>query len=172
MCFGVWWGMGTLTCKEEPFERLLVERLKEFIREKMMMTLTLTQDMVSWELQDGSIDGENESEESNQIDEERCQEDVDKDIEATNIATQAGGVHLIGETDRGNGGEGLQIRKKGSDKCWLKYLEVEFETDKEGVWHSIQTYAKSGNDLWALKHGEGDDQQNISLVSSDKAACS
>ena len=100
------------------------------------------------------------------------QKDVDKDIEATNIATQAGGVHLIGETDRGNGGEGLQIRKKGSDKCWLKYLEVEFEIDKEGVWHSIQTYAKSGNDLWALKHGEGDDQQNISLVSSDKAACS
>ena len=51
--------------EEEPFERLLVERSKEFIREKMTMTLTLTHsngDMVSGELQDGLIDSENESE--------------------------------------------------------------------------------------------------------------
>ena len=52
--------------EKEPFERLLVERLKEFIREEMMMTLTLKHsygDMVSGEVQDGLIDGENESKE-------------------------------------------------------------------------------------------------------------
>ncbi|KAJ9696430.1 hypothetical protein PVL29_008581 [Vitis rotundifolia] len=76
--------------EEEPFERLLVERLKEFIREEMMMTPTLTHsngDMVSGELQDGLIDGENESEESKQIDEERRKKNVDKDIETINRAT-------------------------------------------------------------------------------------
>ena len=69
--------------EEEPFERLLVGRLKEVIREEMMMTPTLKHsngDMVSGELQDGLIDGENENKESKQIDEEMRQKDVDKDI--------------------------------------------------------------------------------------------
>ena len=68
------YGYTDVRFEKEPFERLLVERLKEFIREEIMMTLTLTHsygDMVSGELQDGLIDGENESKESKQIDEER-----------------------------------------------------------------------------------------------------
>ncbi|KAL6339956.1 hypothetical protein AAG906_035047 [Vitis piasezkii] len=60
----------------------------------MMMTPTLRHE---WrhgfgEPQDESIDGENESEESKQIDEERRQKHVDKDIEAIV-------VHLIGEIE-------------------------------------------------------------------------
>lgn len=96
------YGYTDVRSEEEPFERLLVERLKEFIREEMMMTPTLThsnEDMVSGELQDGLINGENESEESKQINEERRQEDVDKDIETIDRATRAGVVHLIGETE-------------------------------------------------------------------------
>ncbi|RVW54550.1 Potassium transporter 5 [Vitis vinifera] len=96
------YGYTDVRSEEEPFERLLVERLKEFIREEMMMTPTLThsnEDMVSGELQDGLINGEKESEESKQIDEERRQEDVDKDMEAIDRAARAGVVHFIGENE-------------------------------------------------------------------------
>ena len=101
------YGYTDMRFEEDPFERLLVERLKEFIREH-------TGDMDSGELQDRLINVENEAEESKEIDEERLQEDeerrqenVDKDIEAIDRAAQAGVVHLIGETevmaDKGSG---------------------------------------------------------------------
>ncbi|KAJ9696429.1 hypothetical protein PVL29_008580 [Vitis rotundifolia] len=94
------YGYTNMRFEEEPFKKLLVERLKVFVREKMMMAPTLTHsngDMVSGELQDGLIDGENESEKSKQIDEERCKENVDKDIEAIDRVTRTGEVHLIGD---------------------------------------------------------------------------
>ncbi|XP_034691225.1 potassium transporter 5-like isoform X2 [Vitis riparia] len=96
------YGYTDVRFEEEPFERLLVERLKEFIRGEIMMTVTLTHnsgDIVSGELQDGLINGENESKESKQIDEKRCQQDVKKDIEVIDRAAQVGVVHLIGETE-------------------------------------------------------------------------
>ena len=96
------YGYTDVRFEEEPFERLLVERLKEFIRGEIMMTVTLTHnsgDIVSGELQDGLINGENESEESRQIDEKRRQQDVKKDIEVIDRAAQVGVVHLIGETE-------------------------------------------------------------------------
>ena len=89
--------------EEEPFERLLVERLKEFIREGMMMIPTLTSsngDTVSVELQEGLICSENGNADTTRIEEgRRCQEDVDKDIEKVDRAVLAGIVHLIGETE-------------------------------------------------------------------------
>ena len=96
------YGYTDVRFEEEPFERLLVERLKEFIRGEIMMTVTLTHnsgDIVSGELQDGLINGENEREESKQIDEKRHQQDVKKDIEVIDSAAQVGVVHLIGETE-------------------------------------------------------------------------
>ena len=96
------YGYTDVRFEEEPFERLLVERLKEFIRGEIMMTVTLTHnsgDIVSGELQDGLTNGENEREESKQIDEKRHQQDVKKDIEVIDSAAQVGVVHLIGETE-------------------------------------------------------------------------
>ena len=98
------YGYTNVRFEEEPFERL-----KEFIREEMMMTLTLihsNKNMVFGELQDGLINGENESKESKRIDEERHHEDVDKNIEAIDRVSRASVVHLIGETK--------VIAKKGS----------------------------------------------------------
>ena len=50
--------------EEEPFERLLVERLKEFIRKKKDDG-DPNGDIVSLELQEGFISCENESEDAN-----------------------------------------------------------------------------------------------------------
>ena len=63
-----------------------------------MMTPTLTHsngDMVSRELQDGLIDGENESEESKKIDEKMRQKDVDKENEAIDKAAWAGVIEVM-----------------------------------------------------------------------------
>ncbi|RVX20638.1 Potassium transporter 5 [Vitis vinifera] len=83
-------------------ERFLFRRIEGVHKRRDDDDPTLThsnEDMVSGELQDGLINGEKESEESKQIDEERRQEDVDKDIEAIDRAARAGVVHFIGENE-------------------------------------------------------------------------
>ncbi|RVX20640.1 Potassium transporter 5 [Vitis vinifera] len=129
------YGYTDVRSEEEPFERLLVERLKEFIREDMMMTPTLThsnEDMVSGELQNELINGENENEESKRIDEERRQEDVDKDIEAIDRATQAGVVHLIGEIE--------VMAKKGSKLGKKVLINVGYNILKKNLRQKEKTF--------------------------------
>ena len=129
------YGYTDVRSEEEPFERLLVERLKEFIREDMMMTPTLThsnEDMVSGELQNELINGENENEESKQIDEERRQEDVDKDIEAIDRAMQAGVVHLIGEIE--------VMAKKGSKLGKKVLINVGYNILKKNLRQKEKTF--------------------------------
>ncbi|KAJ9696431.1 hypothetical protein PVL29_008582 [Vitis rotundifolia] len=140
------YGYTNVRFEKELFERLLVERLKEFIREEMMMTLTLThsnRDMVSGELQDRLIDDKNESEESKQIDEERCQEDIDKNIEAIDRGARPGVVHLISEikvmAEKGSKlgknvliNVGYNILKKN-----LRQIEISHSTEKVMVHSSV-----------------------------------
>ena len=109
------YGYTDMRFEEEPFERLLVERLKEFIKEEMTVIRTLTpsnRDTVSMELQEEFISSENESEDAKRIEEgSRHQEDVDKDIKAVERAVGAGIVHLIGETEV-IAGKGSRLGKK------------------------------------------------------------
>ncbi|RYR52093.1 hypothetical protein Ahy_A06g027022 isoform C [Arachis hypogaea] len=63
--------------EEEPFEKLLVERLKQFIVDEF------------WKSQNGD----------DQEEEEKVQEEIEKEIESVEKASQDGVVHLIGENE-------------------------------------------------------------------------
>lgn len=102
------YGYKDVKFEEEPLERLLVERLKQFIRENKMMTspaltnsIDHTDTTLSTELQEELIhhNGDNETQESKIMDERRAQEEIEKDIEAVERAARAGVVHLIGENE-------------------------------------------------------------------------
>ncbi|XP_045794258.1 potassium transporter 5-like [Trifolium pratense] len=77
--------------EQEPFEKILVERLKEFIVKEYYCSQKLIQD------------GKNDESEDDKIDEisdgERVQEEIEKEIEVVEKASRAGIVHLIGENE-------------------------------------------------------------------------
>lgn len=78
--------------KQEPFEKFLVETLKEFIVKENWWSQKM--------LQDGKSDENLNVDELVQVsDEEKLQEAVEKEIEAVEKATRAGVVHLIGENE-------------------------------------------------------------------------
>ena len=89
--------------EQEPFENLLIEKLKGFIAdgEFWLSQNDLNKDDDSGEyLDEGEVDGENnEHKDVEQVDEEKRQEAIDKEIEAVNQAWGAGVVHLIGENE-------------------------------------------------------------------------
>lgn len=70
--------------EQEPFEKLLVGRLKEFIAEEFWVS--------QQELQNG--DGEKQV-----IEQENLREAIEKEIEAVEVASGAGIVHLISENE-------------------------------------------------------------------------
>ncbi|KAL5060522.1 hypothetical protein RYX36_032126 [Vicia faba] len=78
--------------EKEPFENLMVERLKEFIvREYYWSQKTIP---------DGETDENLNVDKSQEIsDEERVQEAIEKEIETIEKASRAGVVHLIGENE-------------------------------------------------------------------------
>jgi KUP system potassium uptake protein len=79
--------------EKEPFEEILVERLKEFIVKEYYWSQKVIQDGKNDESDD---DDDNVDEIS---DGERAQEAIEKEIEAVENASRAGVVHLIGENE-------------------------------------------------------------------------
>ncbi|WJX79735.1 hypothetical protein P8452_62826 [Trifolium repens] len=84
--------------ENEPFEKLLVEKLKEFIVKQYYYSQKV--------IQDGKSD---ESQEV--LDEENVQEEIEKETEAIEKASRAGIVHMIGENEV-IASEGGGIRKR------------------------------------------------------------
>ncbi|PNX64139.1 potassium transporter 5-like protein, partial [Trifolium pratense] len=70
--------------ENEPFEKLLVEKLKEFVVDEYHFSKKV--------IQDGKNDEPQEA-----LDEENVQEEIEKEVEVVEKASRAGVVHLIGE---------------------------------------------------------------------------
>ncbi|XP_058740703.1 potassium transporter 5-like [Vicia villosa] len=78
--------------EKEPFEELMVERLKEFIVKEYYWSQNM--------IQDGETDENSNVDKSQEIsDEGRVQEAIEKEIETIEKASRAGVVHLIGENE-------------------------------------------------------------------------
>ncbi|XP_044502490.1 potassium transporter 5-like [Mangifera indica] len=95
--------------EEEPFEKILVEKLKEFIRKYYWLSQTVTNHVEGSEgSTDVSIEGENEGIEDVRLVQEQA---VEREIEMVDKASRAGSVHLIGESEV-IPGEGAGIGKR------------------------------------------------------------
>ncbi|XP_050237931.1 potassium transporter 5-like [Mercurialis annua] len=94
--------------EEEPFERILIEKLKQFIVDDFWLNQAIEKDQESEE-------GENISHENgdgNQENHERLSsDDMDRQIEIIDKAWRAGVVHLMGETEV-IAGKGANIVKR------------------------------------------------------------
>ncbi|KAK7303840.1 hypothetical protein RJT34_14757 [Clitoria ternatea] len=75
--------------EQEPFEKLLVERLKEFIAEEFLLSERVLQND-----ENSNVDGVQELNDGEQL-----QEAIEKEIEEVERASRAGVVHLIGENE-------------------------------------------------------------------------
>ncbi|GMY16855.1 potassium transporter 5-like [Fagus crenata] len=98
--------------EHESFEKMLVERLKEFI----INDFWFSQSKLSNGENDGELDvefvnGEDENKDVNHVDEEKLQEELEREIEALDQASRAGIVHLIGENEV-VAGKGAGIAKR------------------------------------------------------------
>ncbi|CAK9175963.1 unnamed protein product [Ilex paraguariensis] len=86
---------------EEPFERMLVERLKEFIREDLMFSTIIRNNEECAEKEGepngGLSHGENIENDAKRVDNEKELEAMEREIEALDKACRAGVVHLMGE---------------------------------------------------------------------------
>ncbi|ONH93843.1 hypothetical protein PRUPE_8G256200 [Prunus persica] len=93
--------------EHEPFEGLLVEKLKEFIKDSFWISQRNMDDnngekfdIKEEEFDDGLANGENGNEDVKQVDDQEKQQDLlDEDIEAIDKAWRWGVVHLIGENE-------------------------------------------------------------------------
>ncbi|GAU11196.1 hypothetical protein TSUD_341860 [Trifolium subterraneum] len=82
--------------EQEPFEKILVERLKEFIVKEYYWSQKVIQDGRN----DESLNGGDDDDKVDEIsDGERVQEAIEKEIEVIEKASRAGIVHLIGENE-------------------------------------------------------------------------
>ncbi|KAL3827848.1 hypothetical protein ACJIZ3_016650 [Penstemon smallii] len=95
--------------EEEPFEMLLIERLKEFIKEDYYMGLAQQGD--NNEQAQNEIDGELIDDIGVIVKEEEEEWGADREIEVLDRATEAGVVHLVGEHDV-VAGKGASIGKR------------------------------------------------------------
>ena len=98
--------------EHESFEKMLVERLKEFI----INDFWFSQSKLSNGENDGELDvefvnGEDENKDVNHVDEKKLQEELETEIEALDQASRAGIVHLIGENEV-VAGKGAGIAKR------------------------------------------------------------
>ncbi|GMH25988.1 hypothetical protein Nepgr_027831 [Nepenthes gracilis] len=88
---------------EEPFERTLAERLKEFMREELWMDPSSRQQQIMTDgvekEAEGSEDGIKNGVETNDRGEGMNHEEVEKGIEVLDKAWSAGVVHLMGENE-------------------------------------------------------------------------
>ncbi|GLT66556.1 hypothetical protein SLA2020_389140 [Shorea laevis] len=81
--------------EHEPFEKILIERLKEYINEDFSLSQKL---LNNGDENDGKIEDDSESVKEAE-DKVKGQEAVEREIEAVHKASLAGVVHLIGETE-------------------------------------------------------------------------
>ena len=84
--------------EDEPFENMLVERLKEYIINNFWFSQSkLNNGENDGELDVGFANGEDENNDVKDVDEEKLQEVLESEIEALDRALRAGIVYLIGE---------------------------------------------------------------------------
>ncbi|KAK7828155.1 potassium transporter 5 [Quercus suber] len=95
------YGYSDVRNEHEPFEKMLIGMLKDFIANDVfwLSQNVLNNDENGGELDDGVIDGENENKDVKQVDEEKQREAIEKEIEAVDKACCAGVVHLFGENE-------------------------------------------------------------------------
>ncbi|GLT66555.1 hypothetical protein SLA2020_389130 [Shorea laevis] len=88
--------------EQEPFEKILIERLKKFISDDFLFSqrkLDNNGEKDGETHDEGLVNGENGNEDANQGLENKPQEGVETEIEVVDKAWQAGIVHLFGETE-------------------------------------------------------------------------
>ncbi|KAL6271794.1 hypothetical protein ACE6H2_028705 [Prunus campanulata] len=93
--------------RNEPFEGLLVEKLKAFIKDKFLISQTTMHsksgekfDIKEGESDDGLVKDENGNQDVRQFDDQQRQQDLlDREIGAVDKAWSWGVVHLIGENE-------------------------------------------------------------------------
>ncbi|XP_054788685.1 potassium transporter 5-like [Prosopis cineraria] len=88
------YGYNDVRNEQEPFERVLVEKLKEFIAREFWMS----QKMIPSDEAEGCIE-ENERGEQTEDEEIKMKESLEAEIETIERATREGVVHLIGENE-------------------------------------------------------------------------
>ncbi|KAI5680412.1 hypothetical protein M9H77_01639 [Catharanthus roseus] len=79
--------------EEEPFERLLIERLKEFIREDFMFTARDNEE----EEEEAVLEDDAGHENAKQLEYVKKQEETERDVQLVDKAWRGGVVHLVGE---------------------------------------------------------------------------
>ena len=98
--------------EDEPFEKMLVGRLKEYIINNFWFSQSkLSNGENDGELDVGFANGEDENNDVKDVDEEKLQEVLEREIEALDQASHAGIVHLIGENEV-VAGKGASIGKR------------------------------------------------------------
>nr|XP_023892785.1 potassium transporter 5-like [Quercus suber]POE60412.1 potassium transporter 5 [Quercus suber] len=89
------YGYTDVRSEDEPFEKMLVERLKQFI----INDFWFSQRKLSNGENDGELEVEFVNEEDENEDVEHVEEELEREIEAMEQASHAGIVHLIGENE-------------------------------------------------------------------------
>ncbi|CAK9135500.1 unnamed protein product [Ilex paraguariensis] len=86
--------------EQEPFEKMLVERLKEFIKDDFMSSTMICNNQdcseKEGETDEASVNGDNVVEDAIRVDNEK-KEAMEREIEVLEKAWDAGVVHLVGE---------------------------------------------------------------------------
>ncbi|KAL0370588.1 UNVERIFIED_CONTAM: Potassium transporter 5 [Sesamum angustifolium] len=98
--------------EQEPFEKLLVEKLKEFIREDYCMGLAMIRNSVDFVRNEEVESGEDEVHGETQDDEiAKKEEEMERDMADLDRAWRSGVVHLVGEHEV-VAGKGANIGKR------------------------------------------------------------
>ncbi|TMW87195.1 hypothetical protein EJD97_020300 [Solanum chilense] len=121
------YGYNDVRNEEEPFERLLVERLKEFIRDESILSLNATKsNKVSTE-QSVNVESESDCE----IQEVETSS-MERDIQVVERAYSVGVVHLVGEQD--------VIASKGSNIVKRVVIDYAFNFLKRNLRQSSKVF--------------------------------
>nr|AXA98691.1 high affinity potassium transporter [Ricinus communis] len=108
------YGYADVRNEQEPFERILIEKLKQFIIDDFWLSQAIVSRGVTDEKVQELDEGQNNEDENgsiNQENEEKLQQDVDNQIEIIDKASRAGVVHLVGENEV-IAGRGANIGKR------------------------------------------------------------
>ncbi|XP_065622671.1 potassium transporter 5-like [Quercus suber] len=84
--------------EKEPFEKILIERLKKFIRDDFWLFQNIGENDGEI-LDDGLVNKKNEKEDVREVEEDKQKEAVEREMEVVDKACHAGIVHLIGEIE-------------------------------------------------------------------------
>ncbi|KAL6960249.1 hypothetical protein U1Q18_044236 [Sarracenia purpurea var. burkii] len=122
------YGYTDVVNEQEQFEKMLVERLKEFIKEHYLFSVAVS-------LKNGRESAENEGElvrddDAKQVNDEKHFEAAEREIEVLEKACQAGIVHLVGENE--------VIAGKGSGIFKRIMIDYAYNFLKRNLRHSTQ----------------------------------